>query len=98
METKGRATYFDLMVKSSRKTGEVINPDLMFDDIFSYTIAGMDSVGYIMSFGTYFLITNPEVLGRLEKELCEARPFIQQFDHRKIMALPYLVWLNVPSF
>lgn len=51
----------------------------------------MEAVSYVMSFGTYFILTNPDVKAKLERELLEARPFIQDFDHRKIMGLPYLV-------
>lgn len=83
--------FFDLIVKSRRKTGDAIDFGPLFDDVFNYIVAGMEAVSYVMSFGTYFILTNPEVKAKLERELSEARAFIQDFDHRKIMSLPYLV-------
>lgn len=96
-EHEGRYAFFDLIVKSRRETGDPIDFDPLFDDVFNYIVAGMEAVSYVMSFGTYFILTNPEAKAKLEKELLEARPFIQNFDHRKIMGLPYLVRHQLPS-
>lgn len=80
------------MIDAKRKTGEALRPDLLFDDILNYLVAGMEATGYVLSFGTYFLLNKPEAKAKLEAELREASPYIRdEFDHRKIMALPYLV-------
>ncbi|KAL8825714.1 MAG: hypothetical protein Q9191_004243 [Dirinaria sp. TL-2023a] len=86
----GQDTFFDLIVKSRRKTGAPLDFAPLFDDVFNYIVAGMEATSYVLSFATYFLLTNPEVKAKLEAELFEAKPFIQEFDHRRIMALPYL--------
>ncbi|QKX54319.1 uncharacterized protein TRUGW13939_01405 [Talaromyces rugulosus] len=88
---EGRKTYFDLMTDAKRKTGEPLRPDQLFDDILNYLVAGMEATSYVLSFATYFLLNNPEAKAKLEAELLDASPFIRdEFDHRKIMALPYL--------
>ncbi|GFF48416.1 trichodiene oxygenase [Aspergillus udagawae] len=88
---ESRSTYFDLMIEAKRKTGEPLRPDLLFDDILNYLVAGMEATSYVLSFGTYFLLNKPDAKAKLEAELREASPFIrEEFDHRRIMALPYL--------
>ncbi|RHZ63460.1 cytochrome P450 [Aspergillus thermomutatus] len=88
---ESRSTYFDLMIEAKRKTGEPLRPDQLFDDILNYLVAGMEATSYVLSFGTYFLLNSPEAKAKLEAELLEASPFIREkFDHRRIMALPYL--------
>jgi cytochrome P450 len=79
------------MVKSAQKTGETLKPDMLFGDIFNYLIAGMEATSYVLAWATYLLLTNPKVKTRLEQELFEANSSIKDFDHQKIMALPYLV-------
>ncbi|CAG8180424.1 unnamed protein product [Penicillium nalgiovense] len=49
----------------------------------------MEATSYVLSCGTYFMPHNPRVKAKLEAELAEAQPYIRNFDHRKIMALPY---------
>jgi cytochrome P450 len=90
-QLEGRNTFFDLMVKSTQKTGETLKPDMLFGDIFNYLIAGMEATSYVLAWATYLLLTNPKVKTRLEQELFEANSSIKDFDHQKIMALPYLV-------
>jgi cytochrome P450 len=90
-EPEGRHAFFDLIVKSRRETGDVIEFGPLFDDVFYYIVAGMEAVSYVMSHGTYLILTNPEVKEKLERELFEAKLFIQDFNHRNIMGLPYLV-------
>ncbi|RDW75369.1 trichodiene oxygenase-2 [Coleophoma cylindrospora] len=89
-ESEGKETFFDLIVKSRRKTGDVLSSTLIFNDVFNYIVAGMESSSYVLSFATYFILTNPDAKAKLEKELLEARPFIRNLDHRKLMTLPYL--------
>lgn len=79
------------MLQSNREAENKVKPEHLTTDIFNYIVAGMEATSYVLGFGTYFLLNNPEVKAKLDQELIEARHFIQNFDHRKIMALPYLV-------
>lgn len=79
-------------IEAKRKTGELLRQDQLFDDILNDLVAGMEATSYVLSFGTYFLLNNPDVKAKLEAELREVSPFIrEEFNHRKIMTLPYLV-------
>ncbi|KAH8820751.1 cytochrome P450 [Xylogone sp. PMI_703] len=89
-QNEGRSTYFDLMIESRRRKGEPLQPEQLFDDIINYLTAGMEATGYVLSFATFFLLRHPEARVKLERELFESKSSIQEFDHRKIMSLPYL--------
>ena len=81
-----------MTIDAKHKAGEPLRPDQLFEDILNYLVAGMEATSYVLSFATYFLLNNPDAKAKLEAELREASPFIrEEFSHRRIMALPYLV-------
>ncbi|WAO93392.1 Hypothetical protein NCS54_01093900 [Fusarium falciforme] len=83
-------TLFDIMVRTRRKEGKKVDETQIFDDVSNFLMAGMEGTTNVLSFATYFLLTHDDVMKKLQDELLEARTAIQEFDHRQIMALPYL--------
>lgn len=84
------------MVRTRREEGKPIDETQIFDDVSNFLMAGMEGTTNVLSFSLYFLQTNPEVKAKLQAELHQNRKAVQEFDHRKIMSLPYLV--SLPRF
>ncbi|CAG8234826.1 unnamed protein product [Penicillium olsonii] len=89
-EPEGTKKFLGLMFDWKKSIGESFNAEEIFEDSFNYMTAGMDGNGHVLSFVTWSILTNPDVKAKLEKELREARQYIREFNHRRIMALPYL--------
>ncbi|KAG9240506.1 cytochrome P450 [Calycina marina] len=87
---EGRDTLFSLMVQSRRKVSQQIDSDRFFNDVVNYIVAGMEATSYVLTFATYFLLTNPACLAKMQKELFESQEYVERMDHREIMKLPYL--------
>ncbi|KAH7242784.1 cytochrome P450 [Fusarium tricinctum] len=81
---------FDIMVRTRRQEGKKVDENQIFDDVSNFLMAGMEGTTNVLSFATYFLLTHDGVRKKLQAELFEAKTAIQEFNHQKIMALPYL--------
>lgn len=85
------------MVRTRRQDGKKVDENQIFDDTSNFLMAGMEGTTNVLSFATYFLLTHHDVRKKLQAELLEAKTAIQEFNHRRIMVLPYLVSYIKPS-
>ncbi|OKL64358.1 hypothetical protein UA08_00972 [Talaromyces atroroseus] len=60
------------------------------DEVQLIVGAGLSTTGWALSVGTYYLITNPQVLARLRKELDDAIPACISLQWAELEKLPYL--------
>ena len=90
-------TLFDLLLppKSDRHI-ETIPMDEFVDEAFGLLAAGTDTTAYTLACGTYYLLTSPEALSRLRKELDDNTHLIRDASQwHRMQNLPYLVcWLQ----
>ncbi|RFU74765.1 elymoclavine monooxygenase [Trichoderma arundinaceum] len=61
------------------------------EDIFNFVAGGSDTTSYTTACALFHVLSSPDVLSKLVKELDEASQFIrEEFDYKKIQNLPYL--------
>ncbi|KAF9879564.1 elymoclavine monooxygenase [Colletotrichum karsti] len=87
----GRLTYFDLLLGAESSTLHGLGRDVFVDEAFALCFAGTDSTSYGLSLGTYYLLRNPDKLGKMLDELRTVETNEDGLsEYRDIHSLPYL--------
>ena len=88
----GRHTLFAALVESNDKRTSKETHDHLLQSSFLFLVAGTDSPAYSMSSATYYILSNPEVMHRLQDELRQVpTDAAGNFQWKDLALLPYLV-------
>ncbi|OHE93162.1 hypothetical protein CORC01_11574 [Colletotrichum orchidophilum] len=90
--TDGRNTYFRLLLDSENtKVSHKLSQDALVDEALSVCFAGTDTNSLALSFGTYFLLKNPDKLQKMLEELKDAPTNNHGlYEYHTLCKLPYL--------
>ncbi|XP_033762753.1 cytochrome P450 20A1-like isoform X2 [Pecten maximus] len=81
---QGKELYIDFVIKLSGDDDELI-----ISDAITFAVGGFHTTGNVLTWGFYFLATNPEVQEKAFQEIIkELRN--QEVDHTNVDSLPYM--------
>ncbi|KXH37991.1 hypothetical protein CSAL01_07922 [Colletotrichum salicis] len=88
----GRNTYFGLLLEAEKtKVSHKLSQDALVDEALSVCFAGTDTNSIALSFGTYFLLRNPDKLQKMLDELKDAPTNSDGlYEYHTVSKLPYL--------
>lgn len=66
-----RACLFDALIHGRDEAGNSLSHEEISDHIFTMLVAGVDTTAIALSWALYWIYDNPDVLGRLQRELGE---------------------------
>ncbi|KAK1712990.1 hypothetical protein CaCOL14_012378 [Colletotrichum acutatum] len=92
MMTNGRNTYFGLLLEAEKSERlQKLGQEALIDEALSVCFAGTDTNSLALSFGTYFLLRNPDKLQKMLDELKDA-PTNRDglYEYQTVSKLPYL--------
>ena len=90
-----------------RRTGERLPDDNIRDQCITFLVAGHETTSGLLSFATYFLIKNPDVMGRARAEVdavlgTTAAPTFEQVQRltyvRQVLDEALRLWPTAPGF
>lgn len=84
-------TVLDLLLTPSSKNQDIADAGVLVNEGCAFIVGGSDTTGYTMESAMYLLLSHPQALQRLRKELDDALPSIQDFDLQSVLDLPFLV-------
>ena len=84
---------FDLLLDpGSEKDFRVPGMEYLIDEAFLFLAAGVDTTAYVLSYATYYLLSEKGILEKLRAELDDVpRDPNGNFEWRHLSNLPYLV-------
>ncbi|KAG7095945.1 hypothetical protein E1B28_006629 [Marasmius oreades] len=89
LEDKNKKAVFDMFVRDSSDSG--LPRWKLIDEGAAFHIAATDTTANACMIGTFHLLTNPDVLSKLRKELDEAWKDVKQdMKYEQLEELPYL--------
>lgn len=90
-----KSVVIDMLVDPASAKGHTVpTPDELSEEIIMLLSAGNDTTSDALIIGLYQICRNPEILGRMEKELGDAYPNVHDTDainYENSRNLPYLV-------
>ncbi|KAK1705414.1 cytochrome P450 [Colletotrichum lupini] len=88
----GRKTYFDLLLEAEKtKRLHKLGQEALVDEALSVCFGGTDTNSIALSFGTYFLLRNPNKLQKMLDELKDAPTNMDGlYEYHTVSKLPYL--------
>lgn len=84
--------YHALLSPEANKGRPLPSRQSLLDEAFILLGAGADSTGVVLTVVAYYVMQNPQVRQRLEAELREAWPVLEEIPRYEVLEkLPYLV-------
>jgi cytochrome P450 len=83
----GGSTLFDALVGARDRSGNLLAAEEIEDHLFTMLVAGVDPTALALTWALYWVHEDPDVLGRLRRELAGLGP---EPATARIAALPYL--------